>query len=239
VWGSAACTDAEKSYEFIGLAIAAYEGSAELNQFSSKYDAVLAGAAELTAEERRGFDVFAGKGRCTSCHPHTRGQNGEPPLFTDFRFDNIGVPRNPTNPFYGNREANPAGDAWIDEGLGGFLATQPAYTRHAQTNMGKHRAPTLRNVDVRPSSGFIKAYGHNGYFKSLEQVVHFYNTRDVLPACTGTKQRPGVDCWPRPEVASNLNTEELGKLGLTDDEERVIVAFLKTLSDGYTALGPR
>ena len=234
IWGVAACEDAARGYEFIALTIAAYEGSADVNRFSSKYDAVLAGTAGLLPEERRGLELFAGKGRCASCHPHTRGANGEPPLFTDFKFDNIGVPRNPANPFYANEEANSAGEAWIDEGLGGFLATQPGHARHSEVNMGKHRSPTLRNVDLRPFPGFVKAYGHNGYFKSLEQMVHFYNTRDVLPGCAGATQRPGVDCWPNPEVAANLNKDELGKLGLTEAEERAIVAFLRTLSDGYT-----
>ena len=63
---------------------------------------------------------------------------------------------------------------------------------------------------------------HNGYFKSLEDVVHFYNTRDVA----------GVD-WPAPEYAETVNHDELGDLGLTQEEEDAIVAFLKTLSDGY------
>jgi len=66
----------------------------------------------------------------------------------------------------------------------------------------------------------VKAYGHNGYFKSLEEIVHFYNTRDV-------------EEWPAPEVAVNVNTDELGDLGLTPEEEAAIVAFMKTLSDGY------
>ncbi len=87
---------------------------------------------------------------------------------------------------------------------------------------GKHKVPTLRNVDKRPYPGFVKAYGHNGYFKSLKEIVHFYNTRDVSGAG-----------WPLPEVAENMNTAEMGKLGLTDAEEEAIVAFLGTLSDGY------
>jgi cytochrome c peroxidase len=66
----------------------------------------------------------------------------------------------------------------------------------------------------------VKAYGHNGFFKSLEAFVHFYNTRDLDP-------------WPPPEVPENVNTDELGNLGLTADEEAAIVAFLKTLTDGY------
>ena len=77
-------------------------------------------------------------------------------------------------------------------------------------------------MDKRPDSGFVKAYGHNGYFKSLKQIVHFYNTRDV----------PGAG-WPLPEVADNINTVEMGNLGLSVADELDIVAFLSTLSDGY------
>jgi cytochrome c peroxidase len=91
-----------------------------------------------------------------------------------------------------------------------------------ESELGKHKVPTLRNVALAPSKGFIKAYTHNGYFKSLEEIVHFYNTRDV----------PGAG-WPAPEVAENINTTEMGNLGLNKGEELAIVAFLKTLSDGY------
>jgi len=89
-------------------------------------------------------------------------------------------------------------------------------------------------VDKRPNDHFVKAYSHNGYFKSLEQIVHFYNTRDVLARCESiNKPKPGVNCWPAPEVPENVNKTELGNLGLTRGEEAAIVAFLKTLSDGY------
>ena len=115
-------------------------------------------------------------------------------------------------------------------GLGGFLDTLPdLYFTNlgldkgdaVAENIGKHKVPTLRNVDKRPELDFTKAYMHNGVFKSLEEVVHFYNTRDV-------------EDWPEPEVADNVNTDELGDLGLTPEEEAAIVAFMKTLSDGYT-----
>ncbi|MFZ2198027.1 MAG: hypothetical protein WAV13_09865, partial [Thermodesulfovibrionales bacterium] len=100
--------------------------------------------------------------------------------------------------------------------------------------MGKFKVPTLRNVDKRPSQGLVKAFGHNGYFKGLKEIVHFYNTRDVLGRCGKINDpEPGLNCWPEPEVSSNLNKEELGKLRLTDQEEDAIVAFLRTLSDGY------
>jgi cytochrome c peroxidase len=76
---------------------------------------------------------------------------------------------------------------------------------------------------------------HNGVFKSLEEVVRFYNTRDVLPTCGPAASRAdwGEVCWPPPEVAANVNTSELGDLGLTLEEEASLVAFLKTLSDGF------
>ncbi len=101
---------------------------------------------------------------------------------------------------------------------------------------GKHKVPTLRNVDMRPMPDAVKAFGHNGYFKSLEGIVHFYNTRDVLPVCPGhytEAEALAANCWPAPEVAVNVNTAELGNLGLSMDEEAALVAYMKTLSDGY------
>ena len=124
---------------------------------------------------------------------------------------------------------------FVDKGLGGFLKTRPDYAAYAAANMGKHKVPTARNVAKGPS-GLVKAYTHNGYFKTLEGIVNFYNTRDVKPACDGDyteEQALAAGCWPAPEVAANVNTAELGNLGLTPDEEAAIVAFLKTLSDGY------
>jgi cytochrome c peroxidase len=158
----------------------------------------------------------------------------QPPLFTDFTYDNIGVPRNPDNPFHYHRETNEMGAAWVDMGLGGFLKTVPRYRRYAQANLGKHKVPSLRNAAQRPSADLVRAYGHNGYFKSLKEVVHFYNTRDVLPVCGEDDKKAAIDCWPQPEVALNLNKDEMGRLGLTDAEEDAIVVFLDTLTDGYT-----
>jgi hypothetical protein len=117
-------------------------------------------------------------------------------------------------------EYNPLGEDWIDPGLGGFLMSAGYTSEEYNPEMGKFKVPTLRNVDLRPGNGFTKAYMHNGVFKSLKEVVHFYNTRD-----DGT--------WPPPEYPYNVNEDELGALGLTDAEEDAIVAFMKTLSDGY------
>ena len=117
---------------------------------------------------------------------------------------------------------NPAGADWIDPGLGGFLEGVPEYAHLAAENMGKHKVPTLRNVAKGRNKNFVKAYMHNGVFKSLKEVVHFYNTRDVPE-----------EGWPAPEVAANVNVDELGDLGLSPEEEDAIVAFMETLSDGY------
>jgi cytochrome c peroxidase len=114
------------------------------------------------------------------------------------------------------------------------------YVQYAAENNGKMKVPTLRNVDkwdaavLGPQS---KAYGHNGYFKTLKQIVHFYNTRDVKPQClspfTPVEDAIAQDCWPAPEVPVNVNATELGNLHLTDAQEDAIVAFMKTLSDGF------
>jgi cytochrome c peroxidase len=223
------------AYGIIALAIAAYENSEEVNQFSSKYDAYLKGKAGLTPQEKWGLELFEGKGKCGDCHPHKPDPTGAPPLFTDFTYDNLGFPRNPRNPWYSMPSAyNPDGPAWVDPGLGGFLSQAPQYAMFASENYGKHRVPTLRNVDKRPHPGFVKAYGHNGYFKTLEDVTHFYNKRDVLPRCDAISDAQlGVNCWPEPEVPQNVNRNELGDLKLTPEEERAIVEFMKTLSDGY------
>ena len=219
-------------YDFFGLSIAAFEASPEVNAFSSKWDASLMGMARLTKQERKGMALFEGKGECARCHVSS-GQNA---LFTDYTYDNLGIPKNPENPFYTELTFNPLGADWIDYGLGGYLKSAGYDESVYEAEMGKFKVPTLRNVDLRPSPDFVKAYGHNGYFKSLWAIVHYYNTRDVLPTCPGDyteEQALAANCWPAPEVSENLNTKELGNLGLTLEEENDLVAFLKTLSDGY------
>jgi cytochrome c peroxidase len=227
-------SDAHLVYEQAARSIAAYERSVEVSPYTSKYDAFLQGRAELTEQEAWGLELFNGKGMCNLCHISELGALGQAPLFTDFSYDNLGIPRNPDNPFYSNLAYNPEGEAWIDPGLGGFLMNAGYPADIYEPEMGKHKVPTLRNVDLRPYPDFIKAFGHNGYFKSLEAIVHFYNTRDLLPTCDDqVYTQPGVDCWPVPEVGQNVNVDELGNLGMTAPEEAAIVAFMRTLSDGY------
>ena len=179
----------------------------------------------MTKEEQKGFALFQGKAECKSCHP-----SGKDALFTDFTFDNLGIPKNPENPVY-DVDSN-----FVDTGLGGFLESVGYGEDVYMAEQGKQKVPTLRNVGLRPNDDFVKAYGHNGYFKSLEGIVHFYNTRDVLPTCPGDyaeAEALAAECWPAPEVAENVNRDELGNLGLSSVEEADLVAFLKTLSDGF------
>lgn len=243
VWGPGSLdfrNDVRGSYERIARSVAAYERSRVVNPFNSTFDLFWDATKDagldaasidmgnyddfyghgLSDDEVFGFAVFNDqeKGGCALCHTLDEGSAGYP-LFTDFTYDNLGVPKNPVNPFYSMQaKYNPDGDAWIDPGLGGFLKSAGYDADTYEAQWGKHKVPTLRNVDKRPYPEFVKAYGHNGFFKSLEEVVHFYNTRDV-------------EVWPEPEVPETVNTDELGDLGLTEAEETAIVTFMKTLSD--------
>jgi cytochrome c peroxidase len=232
---------AQATYDKIAEAIAAYEGSTEVNSFSSKYDYVTAGKAKFTADENAGYQLFRSDAtHCNECHRD--GGPGEEPLFTDFTASNLGLPPNPAMPYYGENHpdsfgfaANPLGASYLDAGVGGFLErTDREWTPLANSFMGKFKTPTLRNVDKRPRPDFVKAYMHNGYLKSLKEVVHFYNTRDTLPRCRAGDPGEKQTCWPAPEHPETMNQRQLGSLGLSSKQEDLIVAFLKTLTDGYT-----
>jgi cytochrome c peroxidase len=236
------------TFDQMAQSIAGYEASAEVTAFTSKFDAVLAHKAQFTSQEQTGYDLFRGKAQCNTCHRD--GGPGEDPLFTDFTASNIGIPRNPRLPYYAENQpdalgyvANPAGPSVVDGGVGNFLAhghllSQPSavdarWLPLAPGNMARFQVPTLRNVDKRPHPTFVKAYGHNGYFKSLKSIVHFYNTRDVLPRCQPNDPAEGTTCWPAPESTDNMNTSRVGRLGLTDAEEDALVSFMQTLTDGF------
>ncbi|MEO6422508.1 MAG: cytochrome c peroxidase [Candidatus Nitrotoga sp.] len=211
-------------FDLATKAISEYEKTAVFNKFTSKYDYVLAGKTTLTAIEEKGLNLFNGKGNCAACHTSeaTRTKNGELllPLFTDFSYDNIGLPRNVKIP------NNPEPDL----GLGGrsdIAAKDPE-----GNEIGKHKVMTLRNIALTPP------YGHNGVFDTLEQFVHFYNTRDTLGLVFDNKDPNfGITGWPEPEIAQNMNRDELGNLGLSNEEEMAIVAFLQTLTDDYQIWG--
>jgi cytochrome c peroxidase len=212
--------------------------------FSAKYDYVMAGKVAFTLEENAGYELFRSKTtHCNECHRD--GGPGEEPLFTDFTASNLGLPRNPALPFYQENAsdqfgytANPDGLKFLDRGVGGFLASPQNPNREwaamAKSFLGKYKTPSLRNVDKRPRVDFVKAYMHNGYLKSLKEVVHFYNTRDALPKCKAGDRGEKVTCWPAPENPETINRKQLGDLKLTDKQEDLLVAFLTTLTDGYS-----
>ncbi|MEJ2694013.1 MAG: cytochrome c peroxidase [Candidatus Thiodiazotropha sp.] len=214
----------EAEFNNVALSIAAYESSPEVNRFSSKFDASRCRKFALTEEQQEGLELFEGKAQCSSCHT-TTGRNA---VFTDFTYDNLGVPKNPENP------ALRADPNYVDYGLGGYLKNRGEPASVYEPELGKMKVPTLRNVSKKPSRDAVKAYTHNGYFKTLKGLVHFYNTRDVKPSCQDLyteAEALAADCWPSPEVPENVNTTELGNLGLSEEEENAIVAFLNILTD--------
>jgi cytochrome c peroxidase len=188
-----------------------------VSPFSSKYDAYLEGKADLNPQERLGLALFEGKAGCAACHPNRPGPDAQRPLFTDFTYDNIGLPRNPANPFYAQpASVNPDGAAFVDVGLANNSRVMKDGA--VQANRGRFKVSTLRNVAL------TAPYTHNGVFATLKEVVAFYNRRDLDPVRFGP-----------PEVPETVNRTELGNLGLSDEEEDALVAFLGTLTDGYPA----
>jgi len=209
LYGETIFNDIELAFSKIAEAIAAFERSAEVSPFSSKFDQFIAGSVALTDAELRGMDLFnrIDKGNCAACHPSTGDSPETPPLFTDFSYDNLGVPANPDSPFLTQAlELNPDGADFVDFGLGGELGDI--------AENGKFKVPSLRNIAL------TGPYMHNGVFDTLEDVLDFYSDRDA----------DGII----PEVADNVNHEELGALGLSAQEKTDIIAFLKTLTDGYS-----
>jgi cytochrome c peroxidase len=238
-------------------AIAGYEASPEVSPFSSRFDAVIAGKAKFTPQEQAGFALFNGQALCITCHSDAANPSGTvkidgtviasstKPIFADGRAENIGVPKNGDNPYLDENVAdqhgfvaNPDGKAFSDTGVAGFL-TDKTMNANAQwaalapQYVGKFETPTLRNAGQTPRPGFVRAYMHNGVFHSLKEVVHFYNTRDVLPRCSLNSPGEGKTCWPAPEFPATMN-RTIGNLHLTDAQEDDLVAFLETLTDGYT-----
>lgn len=210
VFGKASLQDVEAAYGHIARAIAAFERTKQFHPFTSKYDYYLAGKVKLSPLEKKGLELFEAedKGNCAACHPSRPDEQGRAPLFTDFTYDNIGLPKNLNNPFYyQSKKFNPNGESHVDIGL--------EKTTGRKEDRGKFKVTTLRNIAL------TAPYFHNGMSSTLRQTVDFYNTRDTRAD------------WGKPEVMENLNTEELGNLGLTNEEVDAIVAFMQTLTDGY------
>lgn len=198
------------------------EAPATFSPFSSKYDAFLLGKAALTVQEARGLAVFNNpeKGNCAQCHKSGVSAEGSPPLFTDFGYVALGVPRN---------RAIPANNdpAYFDLGLCGpqrhDLAGNAAYC-------GMFKTPTLRNVALRQS------FYHNGVFHTLRDAVAFYATRDTTPekwypaGPNGLVQK--FDDLP-PHYAANVDIQPPfgSRRVLSDADVDDLVTFLGTLTD--------
>jgi cytochrome c peroxidase len=232
-FGEQIFTTPDAAFERALFALQKYqqEDLAEFAPYTSKYDAFLAGRARLSDAELRGLALFNDpqKGNCAACHPSARGANGAPPLFTDFTYDNLGVPRN------ADIRANDAAD-YFDLGLCGPDRTDIADMREL---CGAFKVPTLRNVAVSAP------YFHNGRFATLLELVRFYVRRDTNPdewypldPASGLPRK--FDDLPA-ELAANVNTTEPpydrspGDLpALSEPEIQDVVAFLQTLTDGFT-----
>ena len=275
----------QQLYTLICQTEAAYEASGEVNQFSSKYDASKFGVPPqnlytLSASEERGRKLYFGIGaknaHCAECHsssadPPVLAQTDGKDTFTMYCYANIGVPKNFANPFYQETDCtsnphgcNNLGTNFIDVGLAGNPNPAPDGTvfNNPNTNaqfVGLFVAPTTRNVDVRPSPTFVKAYFHNGWAKSLATVVHFYNKRNIAVNAAGQEVAfnlingppPGFTPLFSPPEALNTNvnnfqgaqsntpgTAQVGNLGLTASQEADLVNFMKILGDGFTAPNP-
>lgn len=230
LFGDTILADVDGTFERITLALQQYQVEApEFHAYSSKYDAFLLGKASLDAQELRGLALFnnPAKGNCIACHPSGRGADGSLPLFTDFTYDSLGVPRNP------ELKQNASSD-FYDLGLcareGGDLAARADLC-------GKFKVPTLRNVALR------QAFFHNGYFKTLKEALSFYVQRDTNPEKWYPLNADGsVDKFNDlpPRLRGNVNVTEgpyNRKPGdapaLSDAEIDDVIAFLKTLTDNY------
>lgn len=230
-FGAGILDNPEQAFSRIQFALQQFQKEdPRFQPFDSKYDQFLAGKVKLSDAELRGLAMFnnPNKGNCAACHTSARGADGAPPLFTDFSYDNLGVPRNFRIP----ATANPA---YFDLGLCGPDRTDLG----ARAGLcGAFKVPTLRNVATR------KTFFHNGAFSSLTDVVRFYVRRDTNPEQWYPMGADGVvqkfNDLPA-QYRGNVNTTEAplnrkpGMAPAMDEAEIAdLVQFLGTLTDGYT-----
>ncbi|HVT09199.1 MAG TPA: cytochrome c peroxidase [Polyangia bacterium] len=240
VYGHRALDDVESAYDHLADAIQAFERTSGFAPFSSKFDAYLRGRARLTRAEAHGFALFKDpeKGNCIACHagdPSSRDPRDW--LFTDFTYDNLGIPRN-------GEIADNADPSYFDLGLcarADIAAKVPAGVadpaQFIASLCGAFKVPTLRNI------ARTAPYGHNGYFKRLRDMIEFYVTRDTNPERwypAGDDGRVQKFNDLPPEYRGNVNTEEVpydrhpGESPRLDEREiDDLLQFLATLSDGY------
>ena len=230
MFGDDVLTRPADAFDRMALAVQRYQlEDVEFRPFTSKYDEFLRGNAQLSAQEQRGLALFVSpaKGNCAACHPSGKAADGSQPLFTDFTYDNLGVPRN--DELVQNGDPN-----FFDLGLcaraGGDLADRADLC-------GAFKVPSLRNVALR------KAYFHNGRFKTLKDALTFYVQRDTHPEKWYPLKPDGsVDKFnDLPDrYKANVNITEApynrqlgGVPALSDAEVDDVIAFLRTLSDGF------
>lgn len=214
VYGPDALAEIDAAFANVTRALAGFERTPMFAPFASRYDRYLAGTGTLSPQELRGRAVFEdpARGNCASCHPSRPGADGRPPLFTDFSYANLGIPRWNNSMFYVlPPELNPEGARFVDRGLGKTVGDP--------RQDGKLRVPTLRNV------ARTFPYGHNGYFRTVRELLEFLNTRRVEPC--GQIADPSCTA---PEVPANVEPW-VGHLGLDRGELDDLAAFLETLTD--------
>ena len=226
VFGRGIFASPQQAFDKLRLALERYqlEGE-EFRPFDSKFDAVAAGRAGYTTAEARGLEIFndPARGNCAACHTSTPAADGTPALFTDFSYDNLGVPRNAAIAANGD-------PAHFDLGL--CARTE---LRERADLCGAFKVPTLRNVATR------KVFFHNGAVKSLEDALRFYVSRDTGPDRWYPDAGAGkFDDLPA-EHHGNVNTGEVpydrrrgDAPALNEDEIADLAAFLRTLDDGWT-----
>lgn len=244
LYGVGIFNDVDGAYQRMTLAIQAYEvEDSDFAPFTSKYDAFLRGQASLTEQELRGLALFnsPSKGNCQACHPSAKGADGSHPLFTDFSYDALGVPRN-------DEIAANADTSYYDLGLCDSAAISDLGLNETgrQALCGLFKVPSLRNVALRQS------YFHNGRFHDLKEAITFYVQRDTNPEKWYLLPGGSVDYASdgsvnkyndMPEAyRKNVNVTEApynrtlgGAPALTESEIDDLVAFLGTLSDGWTS----
>jgi cytochrome c peroxidase len=225
LYGQGIFADADHAFGAITEALEFYQQTpAVFSPFSSKYDAVLRGAAILTPQEARGLELFNDrtKGNCAQCHKSAITADGRPPLFTDFGFAALGIPRNATIP--ANNDPT-----YFDLGLCGperhDLAGRAEYC-------GLFKTPTLRNVALK------RSFYHNGAFHTLRDAVAFYAQRDTEPEkfCPPASDRTVQKFNDLPAVYIHNVSAELPfgpRRLLSDADVDDLVAFLRSLTDGY------
>lgn len=234
VFGARVFDDPVSAFDAITRALEVFQDDpAEFFPYTSKYDAYLRKQTKLTDQESRGLALFQNpaKGNCSFCHHSEIGSSGAFPAFTDFGYVALGVPRN-------HDIAANADPTYFDLGLCGPLRTDlhdhPEYC-------GMFRAPTLRNVALR------RVFFHNGVFHSIDEVMHFYVERDLRPDKWYAHDTAGhvVPYDDLPErYRANLNDDPPFNRhpgdgpALTDGEIADVIAFLNTLTDGWSASAP-